>query len=163
MMAMCRSPDQTIGIFPVIDDPSDELLLIIGVSRKSTEVYFTLEMEPSLPSCDDPVWLLCAGEHGFRPSPRISRPSPRICQSESVIPLSDSDALSLIDYTLISGAIPEHHKENAAMLRQSSHLTKAERRLSAPLSLLPYTTTMAKKGAHAECVHQEGQPLPIVG
>eukprot|EP00798_Chlamydomonas_sp_ICE-L_P028986 gene28986-32175_t len=189
-MAMCMShlslaaqPSITakLGIFSVIDNPRDELLLIIGVSRKSTEVDSTLEskinalpqyqlhnlgcsasVEPSLPSCDDPVWLLCAGEDGCRPSPRSSRPSPRSCQSESVIPLSGSDALSPIDYTLISGAVPEHHRDNAILPRQSSHLTKAERRLSAPLSLLPYTTTVAKGGAHAECVHQEVQPLPIV-
>eukprot|EP00798_Chlamydomonas_sp_ICE-L_P028988 gene28988-32179_t len=138
------------GIFPVINDPSDDLLLIIGVSRNSTEVDFTpgskisalspnqsqdlgcsAAVEPPRSSCDDPAWVASAVEDGIR-----WRPSP---------------------------PIPEHHRGKAVPPGQSSHLSKAERGMSAPLPLLPSTTSVAKGVAHAECVHQDVQPFLIFG
>eukprot|EP00798_Chlamydomonas_sp_ICE-L_P028989 gene28989-32180_t len=171
-LSLAAQPSITakFGIFPVIGDPSNELLLIVGVSRKSPEVDFTLEskisalsqyqsqdlvcsasVEPPLPSCDDPVWLLSAVEDGigWRPSPL-------------------DEALGPIDYALIPRAIPEHHREKAVLPGQSSHLSKAERGMSAPLPvnaqcLLPYTASVAKGVAHAECVHQDVQPSLMFG
>eukprot|EP00798_Chlamydomonas_sp_ICE-L_P020587 gene20587-27385_t len=90
-----------------------------------------------------------------------------IVGSHSVIPqpptFLDSDPLSQIDYALISADVPECHSTKIVVPRQSSHLRKAETKLAAPLSLVPYTTSVAKGGARAKYVHQDVQPLLIVG
>eukprot|EP00798_Chlamydomonas_sp_ICE-L_P000680 gene680-2112_t len=155
---------------------ADESLLIVGVSRQSPEANFTpmgceisahpqyqshdsgcttsVELAPA--SFNDPAWLLCAVENGFR-----WRPSQRKSQSHSMSQqpptFLDSEALSQIDCALISGDIPVYHSAETVMPGQSSHLRIAERKLSAPLSRLPHTTSVAKG------VHQNVQPLLVVG
>eukprot|EP00798_Chlamydomonas_sp_ICE-L_P009493 gene9493-32476_t len=115
-------------------------------------------VEPSLHSYDDPAWLHCLQKDGCR-----RRPSPRHCQFHSVIPqpptFSGSVALGQIDCPLI----PEYSSAKTVLPGQSRHLRKAHRILPAPLSLLPYTTSVAKGGTRTERVNQDVQPLLIIG
>eukprot|EP00798_Chlamydomonas_sp_ICE-L_P000682 gene682-2114_t len=167
------------GIVPVCDNSgANESLLIVGESRQSPEANFTpmgceisahpqyrshdsgciASVELALASFDDPAWLLSAVEDGSK-----WRPAQRHCTSHSVIlqppTFLDSEALSHIDFALISGDIPVYHSSETVMPGQSSHLRIAERKPSAPLSRLSYTAYVAK-GGHAELV---AQPLIIVG
>eukprot|EP00798_Chlamydomonas_sp_ICE-L_P020945 gene20945-27795_t len=133
------------------DGSGAEPLLILGVSRHSPKRSF-----------DDPAWLLGSISDGCRWTP-----SERHCKSHSVIPqpstFFDSEPLSQIDNALISGDVHEYHCPKRVVPRQSSHLRKAERKLFAPFSMLPHASSVAKIGAHAKHVHQDAQPLLIVG
>eukprot|EP00798_Chlamydomonas_sp_ICE-L_P006134 gene6134-2739_t len=164
------------------DGSGAEPLLILGVSRDSPKVDFTpitceistlpqyqshvlgciASEEPSPSNFDDPAWLLGSVSEGFRCKPSTLR-----LQSDSVIPqpstFLDSEPLSQIDYALISGDVPKNHRPQRVLPRQSSHLRRAERKLFAPFSLLPHASSVAKDGARAKHVHQDVQPLLVVG